>query len=85
MHIKKERRCVLCRTNKQQNEMLRVARINNNYVLDLSQNLGGRGAYVCKCKECLSMAIKKRVFNRAFKTNVGDEIYQQLGEYEQNF
>ena len=84
MHIKKERRCVSCRANKQQSEMLRVAKVNDGFTIDLTQKLGGRGAYVCLNAECISNAIKKRAFNRAFKTNVEDSIYQKLGEYEQN-
>ena len=84
MHIKGERRCIACKQNKPQTEMLRVAKIDNNFVIDEKQKLGGRGAYVCKSKECLNFTIKKRQLNRAFKTNVGNEIYEKLGEYEQN-
>ena len=84
MHIKNERRCVACRQNKLQNDMLRVAKISTEFCLDLKQKLGGRGAYVCKCSDCLKQAIKKRAFNRAFKTNVDETLYQLLGEYEQN-
>lgn len=84
MHIKTERRCVACRENKQQAEMLRIAKINNDFMLDHNHKLGGRGAYVCKCSACISLAIKKRALNRAFKMNVDEIIYQQLGEYEQN-
>ena len=34
MHIKQNRRCVACRECKQQNEMLRIARINGEYVIE---------------------------------------------------
>ena len=85
MHIKKERRCVLCKANKQQSDMLRVAKINDEFVIDLTHKLGGRGAYVCKSKECIMQAIKKRAFNRSFKQNIGEDLYKKLGEYEQNF
>ena len=84
MHIKKERRCVSCRESKQQTEMLRIAKVNNDFIIDHNHKLGGRGAYVCKCSECINLAIKKRAFNRAFKMNVDEKFYQQLGEYEQN-
>ena len=83
MHIKKERRCVSCRTSKQQCEMLRVAKLNNDFIIDFNQKLDGRGAYVCFNSNCINLAIKKRAFNRAFKTNIPEEIYNQLGEYEQ--
>jgi len=84
MHIKKERRCVSCRECKQQNEMLRVTKLDGDFLIDYNHKFGGRGAYVCKCNECINLAIKKRAFNRAFKMNVDEKIYQQLGEYEQN-
>ena len=84
MHIKQYRRCVACRNSKQQNEMLRIARINNEYVIDLDQKLDGRGAYVCKDNECIALTIKKRLLNKSFKTNLDVQIYDKLGEYEQN-
>jgi len=84
MHIKQERRCVSCRNNLPQNEMLRIAKINNDIILDVNQKHSGRGAYICKSKECVDLAIKKKLLNRAFKMNVNPEIYEQLGEYEQN-
>ena len=84
MHIKQTRRCVACRKENQQSEMLRIAKINNEYLLDKCNNLHGRGAYVCKSQECINLTIKKKLFNRSFKANIGDEIYKMLGEYEQN-
>ena len=84
MHVKQERRCVACRNCKQQNEMLRIARINNQYALDADHKLGGRGAYVCKNDQCIGLTIKKKLLNRSFKTNLDIKIYEELGEYEQN-
>ena len=84
MHIKQNRKCVACRNCKQQNEMLRIARINNEYLIDENNKLGGRGAYVCRDKSCIDLTIKKRLLNRSFKTNLDVQIYEKLGEYEQN-
>ena len=84
MHIKQERRCVACRECKQQSEMLRIARINEEYIIDLNHKFGGRGAYVCKNTKCIDLTIKKRLLNRSFKTNLDVQIYEKLGEYEQN-
>ena len=84
MHKKQERRCVACRNSRQQHEMLRVARLNQQYELDNNYKLGGRGAYICKNKFCIELTIKKRLLNKAFKTNLDASIYEQLGEYEQN-
>ena len=84
MHIKQERRCVACRGSKHQNEMLRIARVGGEFMLDTNHNLGGRGAYVCKDTKCIDLTIKKKLLNRAFKTNLDAYIYEKLGEYEQN-
>ena len=84
MHIKQVRKWVACRLNKQQSEMLRIARINNQYVIDDTKKLGGRGAYVCFNNKCIELTIKKRLLNKAFKTNLDIQIYEKLGEYEQN-
>lgn len=80
----KQRRCIACRESKPQSEMLRVARVNNEYLIDIKQKLDGRGAYICKDKNCLDLVIKKRILNRAFKTNIANEVYDLLGEYEKN-
>lgn len=85
MHIKTERRCVACRQAKLQSELLRVARVNNEFMIDKYHKLDGRGAYICKDKNCINLTIKKHLLNRAYKTNVGNDIYTLLGEYEQNF
>ena len=84
MHVKTERRCIACRQAKLQSEMLRIAHIDGAFMLDTKHKLNGRGAYICKNKNCIELAHKKHLLNRAFKTNVGDEIYLKIGEYEQN-
>lgn len=84
MHLKQSRRCVACRATKLQNEMLRIAKIGEEFIIDEKNKFGGRGAYVCKDKACIDLTIKKKLLNRAFKMNVDSDIYSKLGEYEQN-
>lgn len=73
-----------CKESKPQSEMLRLTKIDNQIIIDNKNKLGGRGAYVCKNNDCMKLAIKKKLFNRAFKMNIDNSIYEQLGEYEQN-
>ena len=82
MHPKQQRRCVACRTSKFQNEMIRIAKIGEEFIIDEKNKLGGRGAYICKDKNCIDLAIKKRLLNRAYKMNIETNIYEKLGEYE---
>ena len=84
MHLKQSRRCVACKESKPQSEMLRLTKIDNQIIIDNKNKLGGRGSYVCKNNDCMKLAIKKKLFNRAFKMNIDNSIYEQLGEYEQN-
>ena len=62
MHIKSERMCVACRQKKEQHEMLRISRLGDDYVIDFNHKLGGRGAYICKEKECLNLTIKNYIY-----------------------
>ncbi len=84
MHIKTERTCIACRTKFQQSEMLRVAKLENKVEIDKNNKLQGRGAYICNNPVCVSSVIKKKLLNRAFKTNLESKIYEDLGDYEKN-
>ncbi|MBR1988133.1 MAG: YlxR family protein [Clostridia bacterium] len=84
MHTKFERKCIACRNNFQQKEMLRIAKIDNQILIDEKGKLGGRGCYICKNEQCFSLMMKKRLLNRAFKMNITQEVYDKLGEYAEN-
>ncbi len=84
MHIKQVRKCVACRECKNQYDMIRLTKIGDEIKIDLRHKLGGRGAYVCNNVDCIKLTIKKRLLNRAFKSNLDNSIYDQLGDYEQN-
>ncbi len=75
------RRCVACRQVYPQSEMLRIARINNEYFIDKNFKLGGRGANICNKAECINLTIKKRLLNKSYKSNLGVDIYDKLNEY----
>ena len=84
MHLKQERKCISCRNCFNQNQLIRIAKIDNEFKLDIKHKEGGRGAYICNNKDCIVQVIKKRLLNRAFKQNMDDSIYEILGAYEQN-
>ena len=75
-HIPK-RMCVACREMKEKNELLKVVYKQGSAVIDESGKLPGRGAYVCKNEDCITLAEKKRGFQRVFQTNCS-EIYESL-------
>jgi len=79
MKNKPQRMCVACRGMFDKDNLIKaVKNKDNNIRFDEGKNLGGRGAYVCKSNKCREKCIKTRGFNRAFKCNVPNDIYENL-------
>lgn len=77
----KMRMCISCRAAHPMDEMHRVARGPSGTVfLDESGRADGRGAYICKNRECMEKAITQRRIERALSCRVPAEVYTQLGE-----
>lgn len=73
------RQCVGCMEMKQKNTMMRVLKTpEDTIVLDVTGKQNGRGAYLCKCIECLKKARKNRGLERSFKMSLSSEIYEGL-------
>ena len=47
-------------------------------MIDPDGKAQGRGAYMCRNRECFAKVKKKRLFNRAFKTVVDENFYDEL-------
>ena len=80
MHIKMTRRCIACRQTNLKQNLIRICRVGEEYVIDTTYKLNGRSAYICKNNACLNKVIDKKLLNRAFKTNLED-IYINLRGY----
>jgi len=72
----KERICCVCRKKDLASNRIRVARINEKFIVDVMGNANGRGAYICF--GCVDIAAKKKTLNRSFKTNVPQEVYDEM-------
>lgn len=57
-----ERMCVACRQMKPKTELLRIVNTADGVVVDMTGKLNGRGVYLCRCKDCLSKALKAKSF-----------------------
>ncbi len=81
-----ERTCIACRTTKPKNELIRVVRDpEGNISLDFTGKKNGRGAYLCKDKNCLAKCIRSKGLDRALGSKVDEELYQRLlKEYDEN-
>jgi predicted RNA-binding protein YlxR (DUF448 family) len=50
----------------------------DRYLLDPTGKMAGRGAYVCPAPECLTLAVKRKSFDRAFRHAVPKEALVEL-------
>ena len=78
------RKCTGCGEMKPKKELIRVVKSPEGEIsLDLTGKKSGRGAYVCRSKECFDKARKAKRFEKAFETAIPDSVYddmaQQLG------
>ena len=75
------RTCISCRTPKDKSELIRIVRSpEGDFFFDRTGKANGRGAYICDNAECIAKCLKKKMLNKAFKTEVSDEIYKKLSE-----
>ena len=75
------RRCCGCMEMKPKQELVRVVKSNTGDVaLDLTGKAPGRGAYVCRSRECFEKARKARRFEREISVKIPDEVYSQMEE-----
>lgn len=78
------RQCIGCGEMKSKKEMMRVLKTpEDEIVLDVTGKMNGRGAYLCKQRECLLMARKNKGLERSFKMSIPNEVYDNLeGEFD---
>lgn len=75
------RMCVACREMKDKRSMIRVVKDKEgNIFIDPTGKKNGRGAYVCKDKNCFNKLKKQKSLNKAFKCNIDEIIINQLEE-----
>ena len=73
------RMCVVCREMKEKADLIRVVKIKDEEMkIDLTFKAQGRGAYVCKSRNCIENAKKRRAFERAFRKEVPVQFYESL-------
>ena len=76
-----QRSCIVCRTKKDKNELIRIVRNQTNeIIIDESGKKPGKGAYICDSIECLEKGIKSKALKRALEVDVPKEIYENLRE-----
>ena len=75
------RKCSGCGEMKSKNELIRVVKNKEGEIfLDLTSKAPGRGAYLCKSVECFTAARKARRFEKAFSTQIPEDVFDKMEE-----
>ena len=76
---KRPRTCVGCGEESPKRELMRVIRTPEGEVrYDPTGRANGRGAYLCRCSDCVMLAKKKKALSRDLRTEVGEGVYEIL-------
>ena len=75
------RRCTGCGEHFPKNTLIRVLRTpEGEVVLDLVGKRSGRGAYICKSRDCLKKARRARRLETSLECSIPDEVYARMEE-----
>ncbi len=73
------RSCVACRGASEKKGLIRVVRTPDGDVkIDPSGKMPGRGAYLCRTKDCLAAAFKGNRLGRALRADVPERLRSEL-------
>ena len=77
-----ERTCVACRSLRPKREMVRVVRAPDGAVtIDPTGKKSGRGAYVCRLRECWQTALRRKALDHALKTELAAADREALAAF----
>ena len=75
------RMCTGCMEMKPKKELIRIVKSPEGEVsVDLTGKKAGRGAYICKSKECLEKAFKTKRLSRNLDVVISEDIAEALKE-----
>lgn len=73
------RMCLGCRESRPKRELVRVVRSPERKIsIDMTGKSPGRGAYICRSRECLKRAISSKAFDRAFEQSVDASMFKEI-------
>lgn len=81
-----QRSCIGCARVSDKGDLLRIVRNPEGMILlDPNGRLSGRGAYICKNRDCLNMILKKKSLERAFSMKIAGETYEMIGNFVEEY
>lgn len=73
------RRCTACGEHFPKNELVRVIRTPTGEItLDVTGKAAGRGAYICRRRECFAKARKQKRLEASLECRIPDAVYDEL-------
>ncbi|MBQ9715316.1 MAG: YlxR family protein [Clostridia bacterium] len=73
------RMCLSCREMTPKKQLLRIVKnAEGDIFVDDTFKANGRGAYLCKSKECIQKCIKQKMLNKQFECAVDAGVYEAL-------
>jgi uncharacterized protein len=77
-----QRTCIACRQVKAKRDLIRIVKTNDEgVVVDTNGKKPGRGAYLCRIKECWENGLKGNRLEYVMHTVLTQEDRQRLEEY----
>ena len=76
-----QRTCVACRKVKAKRELIRLVHTpNGNVEIDISGRKSGRGAYLCRLRECWELGFKGDRLGHTLRSHISADDRKQLIE-----
>ena len=73
------RKCTGCGEMKNKTEMLRALKpTEGDTLLEATAKKNGRGAYLCRSRECFEKAVKSKGLERSLKCSVPQDVMESL-------
>jgi len=81
-----QRTCIACRSLHPKRELVRIVKLaspgsEGAVVIDETGKRNGRGAYLCRQRDCWETALARQQLERALKVTLTAETKAQLREY----
>ena len=81
-----QRTCIACRRVRPKRELIRLVRISDgNVEVDTSGKKAGRGAYLCRARECWETGLKSNRLEHTLRTSITQENRERLVRYGDDF
>ena len=73
------RLCIGCQEQHPKRELVRIVKSpEGEFSVDITGKKAGRGAYVCRNRECFDKAVKEHRFEKSFKCSIDQTIFAEL-------